>query len=50
MAVLIVSHDIPLSIKYGNKILHLQNRQIFFGDAAAYENSAIGKKFLGTQQ
>lgn len=47
IAVIMVSHDIHSALKYATKILHLKQEQIFFGTAEAYENTEIGKAFLG---
>jgi zinc transport system ATP-binding protein len=46
VAVIIVSHDVKNAASYCGKILHLENRQIFFGAAADYLNSRLGKKFI----
>ena len=40
-----VSHDIESVIKYSNKVLHLQNKQLFFGSTKEYLESEIGKKY-----
>ncbi|MDR3314309.1 MAG: metal ABC transporter ATP-binding protein [Oscillospiraceae bacterium] len=47
LTVIMVSHDIPSAVKYASHILHLQNKQLFFGTAGAYLHSEAGKKFLG---
>lgn len=47
IAVIMVSHDIHSALKYATKILHLKQEQIFFGTAAEYENTEVGKAFLG---
>lgn len=47
ITVVMVSHDIHSAVKYARQILHLQNRQVFFGDAADYVRSDIGRQFTG---
>ena len=46
IAVIMVSHDTECARKYAKKILHLDERQLFFGPTAAYLTSKIGMKFL----
>ncbi len=46
MTVIMVSHDIPASVRYATHILHLQHEPLFFGTAAAYADSIAGKQFL----
>jgi zinc transport system ATP-binding protein len=41
IAVVMVSHDIE------SHILHLQESALFYGTAQEYQNSAVGKRFLG---
>lgn len=45
MTVIMISHDIPSAIKYASHILHLKNRQIFFGSTEDYLNSRVGAAF-----
>ena len=47
MTVIMVSHDIRSAVKYASRILHLKNRQVFFGTAEEYKNTPVGKRFLG---
>jgi zinc transport system ATP-binding protein len=47
VTIIMVSHDIDAAERYATKILHLQNRQRFFGAYTDYLNSDIGKQFLG---
>ena len=42
-----VSHDVRGVIREANKILHMQQRALFFGTAADYVQSEAGKRFLG---
>ncbi|GHT70248.1 zinc ABC transporter ATP-binding protein [Spirochaetia bacterium] len=46
ITIIMVSHDIEAAEKYAAKILHLQNKQCFFGETKEYLISAIGKQFL----
>ena len=45
IAVIMVSHDIAGAVKYASHILHLKNRQEFFGTTGAYLASDIGRYF-----
>ena len=47
ITIVMVSHDIRSILSQANKILHIQQRMLFFGAAADYEKSAAGKAFLG---
>ncbi|MDO4754323.1 MAG: metal ABC transporter ATP-binding protein [Bacillota bacterium] len=47
IAVIMVSHDIHSALRYAGKILHLKQEQIFFGTAEEYEETEVGKAFLG---
>jgi len=46
ISIIMISHDISAAMEYATHILHLQNRQIFFGTAADYKQTAVGKRFL----
>ncbi len=46
ITIIMISHDIPASIKYANKILHIC-RTPFFGKKEEYLNSDLGNKFVG---
>lgn len=50
ITIIMVSHDISSAVKYANKVLHLWQRQLFFGNTDDYINSDIGKMFLGKQR
>jgi len=41
-----ISHDIHAAVEYASSILHLQNRQVFFGATEAYKQTEEGKRFL----
>jgi zinc transport system ATP-binding protein len=45
VVIIMVSHDIDAAERHATKILHLQNRQCFFGTYLEYINSDIGKQF-----
>ena len=47
ISVIMVTHDIHEAVRYATHILHLGHRQLFFGTAAEYRRSAIGRRFLG---
>jgi zinc transport system ATP-binding protein len=47
ITVIMVSHDIEKALGDANRILHLGNRQLFYGTADEFFNSETGKKFLG---
>jgi zinc transport system ATP-binding protein len=46
VTIIMVSHDIEAAVEYANKILHVKNRQCFFGSTAEYLRSETGKQFL----
>ncbi len=47
ITVIMVSHDIHEAVRYATHILHLGQRQLFFGTAAAYKESSLARRFLG---
>ncbi len=47
ITVMMISHDVGSATEYANRILHLHNRQMFFGNTEDYVKSNIGRKFLG---
>ncbi|MDR0676873.1 MAG: ATP-binding cassette domain-containing protein [Elusimicrobiota bacterium] len=46
ITIIIVSHDIQNSLKYASHILHLENKQIFFGVVKDYVVSDIKHRFF----
>ena len=50
ITIIMVSHDVQSAVKYASHILHLKNKQAFFGVTADYLNSAIGKTFIGGER
>lgn len=47
VTILMVSHDLKNVLPYATHILHLDQKQLFFGTTEEYRNSPVGKKFLG---
>lgn len=47
ITVIMVSHDIHEAVRYASHILHLGHRQLYFGTAADYRESALARRFLG---
>ena len=47
ISVIMVTHDIHEAVRYATHILHLGHRQLFFGTAAEYRRSPLGRRFLG---
>ena len=50
ITVIMVSHDIHSAVKYASHILHLKNKQIFFGKTEDYIKSGAGAMFLGAEE
>ena len=46
ITIIMISHDIRAAVEHASHILHLQNRQIFFGTTENYKNSEAGRMFL----
>lgn len=49
ITVIAVSHDIKCSVEQASHILHLRNRQLFFGTAHQYMHSDTGKYYIGEE-
>ena len=47
ITIIMVSHDIRNVITQANKVLHMQQRVLFYGTTAEYQKSDAGKAFLG---
>lgn len=47
ITIAMVSHDIRSAVKYASHILHLRNRQVFYGTTKDYLESNIGINYLG---
>ena len=46
ITIIMISHDIQAAVKYAGHILHLQNRQVFFGTTGDYVKTETGRVFL----
>jgi len=46
ITIIMISHDVQSGVGEANRILHLQNRQVFFGTAAEYRKTEAGQHFL----
>jgi zinc transport system ATP-binding protein len=46
LTIVMVSHDIPMAVKYATRILHLRGEQLFFGTVPEYVRSKAGREFL----
>lgn len=46
ITIIMISHDVRVAVDYASHILHLKNRQVFFGRAEDYKQTEIGKLFL----
>jgi len=47
ITIIMISHDVRSAVEYASHILHLKNRQVFFGLTEKYVQTDIGKRFLG---
>ena len=47
ITVIMVSHDIHAAVRYATHSLHLGQRQLYYGTAAAYRESTQARRFLG---
>ena len=47
ITIIMISHDVRSAVEYASHILHLKNKQVFFGSTEEYVETAIGKQFLG---
>jgi zinc transport system ATP-binding protein len=48
ITIIMVSHDINAAVKYAKHILHIKNKQLFFGSSDKYSRSGIGELYLKT--
>jgi zinc transport system ATP-binding protein len=46
ITILMVSHDVKGAIDFASHVLHLGQKQLFFGKMEEYKDSEIGKRFL----
>ena len=49
VTIIMISHDIPAAVKYATHILHLRHTPLFFGTAADYAKSTVGRRFLESE-
>lgn len=49
VTIIMISHDIPAAVKYATHILHLRHTPLFFGTAADYAESTVGRRFLESE-
>ncbi len=47
VAIFMVTHDVANVVSQADKILHLQQKALFYGTPSEYEKSPQGRKFLG---
>ena len=47
VTIIMVSHDPHAAAHEAKHVLHLENRQLFYGTSSDYRKSEIGKRFLG---
>ena len=46
ITIIMISHDMLASVNHASHILHLKNRQLFFGATEDYRQTKIGRMFL----
>jgi len=46
ITIIMISHDVRAAVEYASHILHLKNRQVFFGTTDNYKQTKMGKLFL----
>ncbi|MCL2568467.1 MAG: metal ABC transporter ATP-binding protein [Oscillospiraceae bacterium] len=46
ITIIMISHDVHAAVEHANHILHLQNKQLFFGPTAEYVETEVGRRFL----
>ncbi len=46
LAVIMISHDIDIALKYADKILHINKTPLFFGTTDDYRKSDVGRRFI----
>ncbi len=47
MAIIMVSHDLSSALSYATHILHMDTHPLFYGTAAAYQNTELCRRLLG---
>lgn len=46
ITVVMVSHDVRGAVEQSDHVLHLGNKQLFYGPTPAYQESELGRRFL----
>lgn len=46
LTIIMISHDVRSGVEYATQMLHLQNRQVFFGSTGEYVQTEAGRHFL----
>jgi len=46
ITIIMISHDVHAAVAHASRILHLQNKQLFFGTPADYAETEVGQRFL----
>ena len=46
LTIIMISHDVRSGVEYATQMLHLQNRQVFFGPTEKYTQTDAGRHFL----
>jgi len=46
ITIIMISHDVHAAVAHASRILHLQNKQLFFGMPADYVQTEVGQRFL----
>lgn len=46
VTIIMVSHDIATATNYADKILHMKQSLLFYGDTKSYVGTELGKKFI----
>lgn len=47
ITVIMVTHDVECAVRHAKNILHIGKQESFFGTCAEYEQSALGRRFIG---
>ncbi len=49
VTVIMVSHDMKMAVRYGNKILHMQTSAAFFGPTEEYKKTGAYQRMMGEE-
>lgn len=49
LSIIMVSHAIEDAMRYANKILHIKQKQLFFGTTQEYRETELAKQYLGVK-